>query len=67
MRGADEIAGRPFAIDVAGGYSGGTRVLFSSNPITAGRTTPRFHGVQHDNWNDLGTRKGATAPTGGVR
>jgi len=34
MRGADEIAGRPFAVEVPGGYTGkGRVVLFSNNPI----------------------------------
>jgi hypothetical protein len=56
MRGADEIAGRPFAIDVPGGYSGkGRVVLFSNNPIYRWQNHAEFNLVFNAmlNWNDL--------------
>jgi hypothetical protein len=56
MRGADEIAGRPFAIDVPGGYSGkGRVVLFSNNPIYRWQNHAEFNMVFNTmlNWNDL--------------
>ena len=62
MRGADEIAGRPFAIDVPGGYSGkGRVVLFSNNPIYRWQNHAEFNMVFNTmlNWNDLG---GTAAP-----
>ena len=50
MRGADEIANRPFAIEVPGGYTGkGRVVLFSNNPIYRWQNHARVqHGVQRD-------------------
>ncbi|HTM27193.1 MAG TPA: M14 family zinc carboxypeptidase [Vicinamibacterales bacterium] len=57
MRGADEITGRPFAIDVPGGYTGkGRVVLFSNNPIYRWQNHAEFNMVFNAimNWNDLG-------------
>ena len=73
MRGADEIAGRPFAIDVPGGYSGkGRVVLFSNNPIYRWQNHAEFNLVFNTmlNWNDLGAASAAppravTSPGGG--
>jgi hypothetical protein len=65
MRGADEIAGRPFAIDVPGGYTGkGRVVLFSNNPIYRWQNHAEFNMVFNAmmNWNDLGA-PGAPART----
>lgn len=74
MRGADEIAGRPFAIDVPGGYSGKGRViLFSNNPIYRWQNHEEFNLVFNTmlNWNDLaGTPAAparATTTPGGAR
>ena len=56
MRGADEIANRPFAVDVPGGYSGkGRVVLFSNNPIYRWQNHGEFNMVFNAmlNWNDL--------------
>ena len=56
MRGADEITGRPFAIDVPGGYTGkGRVVLFSNNPIYRWQNHAEFNMVFNAimNWNDL--------------
>src|SRR4029077_7317698 len=73
MRGADEIANRPFAIEVPGGYTGKGRViLFSNNPIYRWQNHAEFNMVFNAmlNWNDLG---GAPVPgprvtaTGGGR
>ncbi|HEX9394338.1 MAG TPA: hypothetical protein VF923_06785, partial [Gemmatimonadales bacterium] len=58
MRGADEIASRPFAIEVPGGYSGkGRVVLFSNNPIYRWQNHAEFNMVFNAmlNWNDMGT------------
>ncbi len=73
MRGADEIANRPFAIDVPGGYSGkGRVVLFSNNPIYRWQNHAEFNMVFNAvlNWNDLGgppagTPRTTTAAGGG--
>jgi hypothetical protein len=57
MRGADEIANRPFAIEVPGGYSGkGRVVLFSNNPIYRWQNHAEFNMVFNAmlNWNDMG-------------
>jgi hypothetical protein len=57
MRGADEIANRPFAIEVPGGYTGkGRVVLFSSNPIYRWQNHAEFNMVFNAmmNWNDMG-------------
>ena len=57
MRGADEIAGRPFAVDVPGGYTGkGRVVLFSNNPIYRWQNHAEFNLVFNAlmNWNDMG-------------
>ncbi len=62
MRGADEIANRPFAVDVPGGFSGkGRVVLFSNNPIYRWQNHAEFNMVFNAmlNWNDLA---GAAAP-----
>ena len=57
MRGADEIANRPFAIEVPGGYTGkGRVVLFSNNPIYRWQNHAEFNMVFNAilNWNDMG-------------
>ena len=57
MRGADEIANRPFAIEVPGGYTGKGRViLFSNNPIYRWQNHAEFNMVFNSlmNWNDMG-------------
>ena len=56
MRGADEIASGPFAVDVPGGYTGkGRVVLFSNNPIYRWQNHGEFNMVFNAmlNWNDL--------------
>ncbi len=72
MRGADEIAGRPFAIEVPGGYTGkGRVVLFSNNPIYRWQNHAEFNLVFNAilNWNDMGAAPAAaravTVPGGG--
>ncbi|MCA1561826.1 MAG: hypothetical protein LC804_16685 [Acidobacteria bacterium] len=55
MRGADEIRDRPFAVDVAGGYSGkGRIILFANNPIYRWQNHGEFNMVFNAlmNWND---------------
>ena len=57
MRGADEIASRPFAVEVPGGYTGkGRVVLFSNNPIYRWQNHAEFNMVFNAmmNWNDMG-------------
>jgi hypothetical protein len=64
MRGADEIANRPFAIDVPGGYTGkGRVVLFSNNPIYRWQNHAEFNMVFNAmlNWNDLAGASAAPA------
>jgi hypothetical protein len=66
MKGADEIRQRPFAVDVAGGYSGrGRVVLFSNNPIYRWQNHGEFNMVFNTllNWNDLATPAAAAPPT----
>ena len=66
MRGADEIANRPFAIDVPGGYTGkGRVVLFSNNPIYRWQNHAEFNMVFNTmlNWNDLAGPPPAPART----
>lgn len=66
MRGADEITGRPFAIDVAGGYSGkGRVVLFSNNPIYRWQNHAEFNMMFNAmlNWNDLAGTSATPART----
>jgi hypothetical protein len=56
MRGADEIRDRPFAIDVAGGFTGrGRVVLFANNPIYRWQNHGEFNMVFNAvlNWNDM--------------
>jgi hypothetical protein len=56
MRGADEIRNRPFAIDVAGGFTGKGRViLFANNPIYRWQNHAEFNMVFNAvlNWNDM--------------
>jgi hypothetical protein len=56
MKGAEEIRNRPFAIDIAGGYTGkGRVVLFSNNPIYRWQNHGEFNMVFNAmlNWNDL--------------
>ena len=65
MRGADEIANRPFAVEVPGGDTGKRRVvLFSNNPIYRWQNHAEFNMVFNAmlNWNDMGT-----APVPGPR
>ena len=66
MRGADEIRDRPFAVDVPAGSSGKGRViLFANNPIYRWQNHGEFNMVFNSilNWNDMGARVSATAPT----
>ena len=59
MRGADEIANRPFAIEVPGGYTGkGRVVLFSNNPIYRWQNHAEFNMVfnSHDELERHGRR-----------
>jgi hypothetical protein len=66
MRGADEIKDRPFAIDVAGGYSGKGRViLFSNNPIYRWQNHGEFNLVFNAllNWNDMPGRTASVVST----
>jgi hypothetical protein len=66
MRGADEIANRPFAIEVPGGYTGkGRIVLFSNNPIYRWQNHGEFNMVFNSllNWNDFGPTAGAPPMT----
>jgi hypothetical protein len=56
MKGADEIRGRAFAIDMAGGFTGKGRVLlFSNNPIYRWQNHGEFNMAFNAllNWNDL--------------
>jgi hypothetical protein len=62
MRGADEIANHPFAIELPGGYTGKGRViLFSNNPIYRWQNHAEFNMVFNSllNWNDFGVAKPA--------
>jgi hypothetical protein len=64
MKGADEIRGRPFAIDMPGGLTGKGRVLlFSNNPIYRWQNHGEFNMVFNAvlNWNDLATSAKASA------
>jgi hypothetical protein len=69
MRGADEIRDRPFAIDVAGGYSGKGRVImFANNPIYRWQNFGEFNMLFNTvlNFNDIKTeapKPAGTAPT----
>ena len=73
MRGADEIAGRPFAIDVPGGYTGkGRVVLFSNNPVYRWQNHAEFNLMFNTlmNWNDMGPQAAQgprTTTSGGAR
>ena len=73
MRGAEEIAGRPFAIEVPGGYTGkGRIVLFSNNPIYRWQNHAEFNLVFNAmmNWNDMGqpaAPASRTTASGGAR
>jgi 8-oxo-dGTP pyrophosphatase MutT (NUDIX family) len=74
MRGADEIANRPFAIEVPGGYTGkGRLVLFSNNPIYRWQNHAEFNLMFNSllNWNDMGaaasTATRTTAQSGASR
>jgi hypothetical protein len=73
MRGADEIANRPFAVEVPGGYTGkGRIVLFSNNPIYRWQNHAEFNLVFNAmmNWNDMGSSPAAgtrTTTQGGER
>ena len=66
MRGADEIADRPFAIDVPGGFTGkGRVVLFSNNPIYRWQNHAEFNMVFNTmlNWNNLAGSSSTPART----
>jgi hypothetical protein len=71
MRAPEEIANRPFAIEVPGGYTGkGRVVLFSNNPIYRWQNHAEFNLVFNSllNWNDMGPAPVAptrTTPAGG--
>ncbi|HEY7496949.1 MAG TPA: M14 family zinc carboxypeptidase [Vicinamibacterales bacterium] len=75
MKGADEIRQRPFAVDVAGGFTGkGRVVLFANNPIYRWQNHGEFNMVFNAvlNWNDLAAAtaappKTASTPAGGQR
>jgi hypothetical protein len=66
MRGADEIRDRPFALDVAGGYSGKGRVImFANNPIYRWQNHGEFNMVFNAlmNWNDTGAATPSSSRT----
>jgi hypothetical protein len=66
MKGADEIRGRPFAIDIRGGFTGkGRVVLFSNNPIYRWQNHGEFNMVFNAvmNWNDLADSSRTPAST----
>jgi hypothetical protein len=66
MRGADEIRGRPFAVDIPGGFSGkGRVVMFANNPIYRWQNHGEFNMVFNTllNWNDLGSVKPSPTST----
>ncbi|MGB2714061.1 MAG: hypothetical protein WBC51_07775, partial [Vicinamibacterales bacterium] len=66
MKGADEIRGRPFAIDIPGGFTGkGRVVLFSNNPVYRWQNHGEFNMVFNAmlNWNDLADSSRSTAAT----
>jgi hypothetical protein len=69
MRGADEIRGRPFVLNLAGGWNGrGRVVLFATNPIYRWQNHGEFNMVFNAvlNWNDLeDTPSPAAAVTAG--
>jgi hypothetical protein len=56
MRGADEIRGKAFAIDVPGGFAGkGRIIMFANNPIYRWQNHGEFNMVFNAlmNWNDM--------------
>jgi len=56
MRGADEIRGKAFAIDVPGGFAGkGRIIMFANNPIYRWQNHGEFNLVFNAlmNWNDM--------------
>jgi hypothetical protein len=66
MKGTDEIRGRPFAIDIPGGFTGkGRVVLFSNNPIYRWQNHGEFNMVFNAvmNWNDLADSSRTPAST----
>jgi hypothetical protein len=70
MRGADQIRDRPFAIDIAGGFTGkGRVVLFANNPIYRWQNHGEFNMVFNAvlNWNDLATEHAAEGLNGASR
>jgi hypothetical protein len=72
MKGADEIRGRPFAIDMPGGFTGKGRVLlFSNNPIYRWQNHGEFNMVFNAllNWNDpaVSSRTDARTTTAAVK
>jgi hypothetical protein len=65
MRAADEIRDRPFAIDVAGGFTGKGRViLFANNPIYRWQNHGEFNMVFNAvlNWNDMAEANRSSTP-----
>jgi hypothetical protein len=74
MRGADEIRGKAFAIDVPGGFAGkGRIIMFSNNPIYRWQNHGEFNLVFNAlmNWDDMASaapsRSTTTAGAGGPR
>jgi hypothetical protein len=74
MRGADEIRGKAFAIDVPGGFAGkGRIIMFSNNPIYRWQNHGEFNLVFNAlmNWDDMASaapsRSTTTAGAGGAR
>jgi hypothetical protein len=70
MRGADQIAQRPYAIDIPEAYHGKGRViLFASNPIYRWQNHGEFNTVFNSimNWNYIPPAGPITAPAGGGR
>jgi hypothetical protein len=71
MRGADEIRGKAFAIDVPGGFAGkGRIIMFANNPIYRWQNHGEFNMVFNAlmNWNDmLPAGDGARSETTGQR
>ncbi len=70
MRGVEEIANRPFAIDIPDAYKGKGRVLlFANNPIYRWQNFGEFNMVFNSimNWNDMPGAAPVATPAGGGR
>jgi hypothetical protein len=66
MRGADEIRGKAFAIDVPGGFAGkGRIIMFANNPIYRWQNHGEFNLVFNAlmNWNDMASAAPSPRPT----